>query len=59
MVAKRATRYQAKGLAMWAATWNTASLPLPVFLQTRYLFSGVDGLPDAQMFCRFGVRGAF
>ena len=29
------------------------------FKDARYLFSGVDGLPDAQMLCRFGVRGAF
>jgi len=30
-----------------------------VFTDARYLFSGVDGLPDARMLCRFGVRGAF
>jgi hypothetical protein len=30
-----------------------------VFTNACYLFSGVDGLPDAQMLCRFGVRGAF
>ena len=30
-----------------------------VFTDARYLFSGVDGLPDARKLCRFGVRGAF
>ena len=38
MVTKRATRYQAKGLAMWAAALNTASLPLPVLLRTRAIY---------------------
>ena len=30
-----------------------------VFTDARCLLSGVDGLPGAQMLCRFGVRGAF
>lgn len=30
-----------------------------VFTDARYLFSGVDGLQDAQMLWRFGVRWAF
>jgi hypothetical protein len=30
-----------------------------LFTDARYLFSGVDGLPDAQMLWRFGVRLAF
>jgi hypothetical protein len=30
-----------------------------VFSDLRYVFSGVDGLPDSQMLWRFGVRFAF
>lgn len=30
-----------------------------VFTDARYLFSGVDGLPDAWVLWRFGVRRAF
>jgi hypothetical protein len=30
-----------------------------VFTDARYLFSGADGLPDAQVLWRFGVRWAF
>jgi hypothetical protein len=32
---------------------------LGVFSDARYLFSGVEGLPDDQLLWRFGVRLAF